>query len=143
MSKKLLIGILLGALLVSVLPMVASAQITAAPEDCTIRSAQTVASYITACDGAPDPCPLDSSDYPCALCCTFGTVFFVTDLIFVVLMVLVMIFVLLGAFYILTAGGEPDKVNKGRDFILYALIGFALALLARGVPMIITFLIGV
>jgi len=52
-----------------------------------------------------------------------------------------MIFVLLGAFSILTAGGSSDKINKGRDYILWAAIGFAVALLAKAVPGIVKFLL--
>ena len=47
------------------------------------------------------------------------------------------IMVLVGAFQILTSAGDPEKAKKGRNTILYAVIGFAFVLLAEGVSFII------
>ena len=32
-----------------------------------------------------------------------------------------------------TAGGDVEKVNKARDFVLYAIVGIIIALLAKGI----------
>ena len=40
------------------------------------------------------------------------------------------IFVVVGGYYYMTSGGDPGKVKRGKDTILYALIGLAVAALA-------------
>lgn len=47
------------------------------------------------------------------------------------------IMVLVGAFQFMTGGGDPEKISKARKTILYAAIGFAIALIASGVSSII------
>jgi len=58
-------------------------------------------------------------------------------------MPLSVIMVLVGAFQLMTSAGEPEKVSQGRKTILYAAIGFAIALLAGGAVNIIKSIIGV
>lgn len=50
---------------------------------------------------------------------------------------IVAIMVLIGGFQILTAGGDPEKFKTGRKTIMYAVIGFAVIFVARGVVSII------
>lgn len=50
---------------------------------------------------------------------------------------IITIMVLVGAFQILTAAGNPEKVSKGRSTILYAAIGGAIILLASSVSYIV------
>ena len=40
--------------------------------------------------------------------------------------------IVVGAFQILTAAGNPERVTAGRNTITYAVIGFAVILLSRG-----------
>jgi hypothetical protein len=47
------------------------------------------------------------------------------------------IMVLVGAFQITTSAGDPEKFSQGRKTILYAAIGFVIALIATGVTSII------
>jgi len=56
---------------------------------------------------------------------------------------IVAIMVIVGAFQILTAGGDPEKFKTGKKTILYAVIGFAIVLLARGLIAILHQLLGV
>jgi hypothetical protein len=53
------------------------------------------------------------------------------------------IMVLVGAFQLMTSAGEPEKVSQGRKTIMYAAIGFAIALIAGGITNIIKSFIGV
>lgn len=46
---------------------------------------------------------------------------------------IVVVMVLFGAFQILTAGGEPEKAKTGRKTILYAILGYAVILVAAGI----------
>lgn len=52
------------------------------------------------------------------------------------------IFIIWGAFNILTAGGNPNKVKTGRDIILYAVIGFAVILISKGVAALVISILG-
>jgi hypothetical protein len=46
---------------------------------------------------------------------------------------IVSIMVMVGGYYILTAAGNEENLKKGRQTITYAVIGFAVILLANGV----------
>jgi Type IV secretion system pilin len=58
-------------------------------------------------------------------------------------MPLSIIMILVGAFQLMTSSGDPEKVSQGRKTILYAAIGFAIALIAGGITSLIKSLIGV
>ena len=66
-----------------------------------------------------------------------------TGWIFTVLIGIVSLFIAWGAFNIVTAGGAPEKVSSGRNYIVYALIGLAVAFLAKALPSIVSALLGV
>ena len=50
---------------------------------------------------------------------------------------IVAIMVLIGGFQILTAGGDPEKYKIGKKTVLYAVIGYAVVLVANGVRLIL------
>jgi hypothetical protein len=47
------------------------------------------------------------------------------------------IMILVGAFYFVTAGGDEDKVETAKKYILYAAVGLAIALLAKAIVEIV------
>lgn len=49
----------------------------------------------------------------------------------------VTIMIVYGAFQILTAAGSPEKFKSGKQTIVYAIIGFIIVILAKGITMII------
>lgn len=51
---------------------------------------------------------------------------------------IVAVMVLIGGFQIITAGGDPEKFKTGRKTVLYAVVGYAVILVAKGVRLIIT-----
>ncbi|MBI3589315.1 MAG: hypothetical protein HY093_02785 [Candidatus Liptonbacteria bacterium] len=55
---------------------------------------------------------------------------------------IVAVMVMVGGFQILSAGGDPEKFSTGRRTILYAAVGFAVILLAKGVVLIIESIVG-
>ncbi len=57
------------------------------------------------------------------------------DWLFYILIFAAVIVILLAAFTFLTSAGDPDKVKKARDYILYALIALVVAFLARAIVM--------
>lgn len=66
--------------------------------------------------------------------CLINTLYNITDWVFVVLIALAGLFVIMGAFTFVTSAGDPEKTKKGREYILYAAIGLAIAFLAKAVP---------
>ena len=52
--------------------------------------------------------------------------------IFSIIMLLAAIVLLIGAFNILTAGGDSAKVTTGKNWIIYGIIGVILALMSQG-----------
>lgn len=62
--------------------------------------------------------------------------------VFWLLIVLTIIFVLVAAFKYLTAGGDPEKVKSAGSTLLYAAIAVVVALIAKGLPLIVSSFIG-
>lgn len=76
------------------------------------------------------------------MCCAINSLYTIINWIFIVLVAIAVILFLMGAFTLITAAGAPEKVAQGRNYILYAIIGLAVALLARAVPAVARALIG-
>jgi hypothetical protein len=53
------------------------------------------------------------------------------------------IMVLVGGFQMMTAAGNPEKFSSGKKTILYAVIGFAVVIVARSVSILVGNLLGV
>lgn len=62
--------------------------------------------------------------------------------IFWLLIVLTIIFVLVAAFKYLTAAGDPEKVKGAGNTLLYAAVAVVVALIAKGLPLIVSSFIG-
>jgi hypothetical protein len=62
--------------------------------------------------------------------------------VFWLLIILTIIFVLVAAFKYLTAGGDPEKVKNAGQTLLYAAIAVVIALIAKGLPLIVSSFIG-
>ena len=54
------------------------------------------------------------------------------DWVFTIILALASLVVLIGAFNILTAGGDAAKVTAGRNWIVWGIVGLVIAILARG-----------
>lgn len=61
---------------------------------------------------------------------------------FYLLIILTIIFVLVAAFKYLTAGGDPEKVKSAGSTLLYAAVAVVVALIAKGLPLIINSFVG-
>jgi hypothetical protein len=136
MTKKILLTGLLGLLLV---PMVVGAQ--APPSEisgCTLRHDMSGADWSAKGILCPASgfCDFTDVNYTCGACCVLDTVYTVTDWVFIVVAAVAMIFIFMGAYNIVTAAGDAEKVTSGRNYILYAVVGFIVALLARAIPAI-------
>jgi len=65
-----------------------------------------------------------------------------TNWLFTLLLIIAVIFLIIAAFTFITASGDPDKVGKARNFVLYALIGVAVAVAARGLVALVQTIMG-
>ena len=131
--KKLL---LLGLLAVLAIPLLSLSQ-SGPATSCNL----THDVGVTGCPAA-GVCNFDTNSQ-CGMCCVLNAVYTVTDWVFFLLVAVVSLLVIYGGFTIATAGGAPEKVNSGRGLILWAMIGFAVALLARAIPSIVKSVLGV
>jgi phosphoglycerol transferase MdoB-like AlkP superfamily enzyme len=66
-----------------------------------------------------------------------------TNYLFTILLIVAVIFLIIAAFTFITASGDPDKVGKARNFVLYALIGVAVGVAARGLVALVQTIMGV
>ena len=61
----------------------------------------------------------------------------IADILFTYSIPLLVIMIIIGAFYLLTAGGDPGKIKTGKDVIKWAIIGFVIILIAGSVASLI------
>jgi len=87
---------------------------------------------------APEPSPPDSDEInPLETTTLEGIAQSLTGLVFYVLSGLAVLFIMIGGFFIITAGGNPERINKGRKIILFTIIGFVIIAVARGIRALI------
>ena len=72
-----------------------------------------------------------------ALACLVDKIETIADWFFVILIVIAGMMVLAGAFVFLTAAGSPDKLKTGRNILIWAGIGIALAFISKGIIRIV------
>lgn len=61
---------------------------------------------------------------------------------FTILLVVAVVFLIIAGFWFVTAQGDPEKINKARQMLINALIGIAIALLAKGLVAVIGSILG-
>lgn len=149
--KNLLSVIVLTSLLAVAVAPVAVAQITPTTPptpvgQCTMRNDLTGAGWSAAgftCPARGQACPFDSTTLTCGNCCLLDTIYTVTNWIFIIVLAFAIIMIILGAFQIITAGGSPEKVATGRSYIIYATVGFLIAIVSKFIPAIARAIIGI
>lgn len=57
-----------------------------------------------------------------------------TNWLFVILLVFAVIFIVLAGFQFISGGGDPQAVAQARNKLIWAAVGIAVALLAKGIP---------
>ncbi len=67
----------------------------------------------------------------------------VANWFFAILLAVAVVFILIAAYQFLTSGGDPARVGAARQSLLYAIIGIAIAFLARGIVMLVRFVLGI
>jgi len=56
---------------------------------------------------------------------------------------LMVLLIMIGGFTIMTAAGDPKRVTKGKQIIVYAIIGFAIMAISRGILVLIYLILGI
>jgi hypothetical protein len=85
-----------------------------------------------------NPTSQDAGDWELDICCDEGSMLDnLFNGLFIVLLVVAAISILIAGVFFVTAQGDPDKVAKARQFVLYALIGVLVAFAAKGLIMLI------
>jgi len=64
------------------------------------------------------------------------------DFLFWAAVAIAPLMVIVAAFFFLTAGGNPDKIRTAKNIILYTVIGFTIALLAKGLISVVKGVLG-
>ncbi len=67
----------------------------------------------------------------------------IIDFIFIVAFVMGPLMIMIGAWYMVTAGGAAENIKKGKEIIKYVIIGLILLMLAKGIIMAINKAFGV
>jgi len=134
MKKILSVLVPIGFLATLLVPMITLAQVTVTPvTSCTITHKIEGAGF-TCPTTLPATCSYDSTAYTCASCCLVEKIYSFTDWFFLIAIALAIIFAIWGGFLLMTAAGEPEKVAKGRQWVMWAGVGIAVALLAKATP---------
>jgi len=99
-----------------------------------------------ACGPNPgDPCycpePVTKITEDWGACCLFNTVYTAATWVMAILVTVSVLIGVYGGWQIATSGGDPAKVEKGRNWILYAIIGIIIGAIARGLPALVRMLI--
>ena len=140
MIKKLFITLALSSMLCLAVVPVALAQDI--PNSCELKHmAGKTLSGGEACPAA-GACNVEENAI-CGLCCLLESITTVTNWIFFIMMTLAVILIIIGGATYMLSGGDPTKAGKGKSLITYALIGLAIALVARFIPPIVVFILGV
>ncbi len=77
------------------------------------------------------------------MACLLNTVYTVTNWIFYILTLLAILMIVYGGFVYITAAGDPAKATKAKGILTFAIIGLAIALLAKFIPTLVRFILGV
>ena len=151
MKKFLPALVLLSIFAVLLLPLAVSAQ-EEPIECCKMRREVSIGGETAVKDAivgpramAVDECPLGAVTritQKWGVFCIINTIQNFVDWFFAVLVAVAVLLAIIGAFNILTAGGSPEKVNTGRNYIMFAAIGLAIAFIARAVPSIVKAIMG-
>jgi hypothetical protein len=91
-------------------------------------------------DGTQDINIVENPEW--GMICLLNTVYTVTNWIFYLLTLIAVLMIIYGGFTYITAAGDPAKATKGKGILTFAVIGLAIALLAKFIPSLVRFNLG-
>ena len=62
--------------------------------------------------------------------------------VFTFFLIIAILFIILAGWKYLTAGGDPEKVKAANHQLIYAVVAIVVAVLAKGIPLIINAFVG-
>jgi len=159
--KKLIAVITMAVILAGGLMSVATAQTESLQECCQLNQKVTTdtKSYASGiwvgpaktgvCDTNGDGL-IDTSDAikdagvteEWGMVCLLNTIYTVTNWIFYIMTLVAVLMIVFGGFTYITAAGDPAKAGKGKSILTYAIIGLAIALVAKLIPSLVRFILG-
>lgn len=74
--------------------------------------------------------------------CTVDTIMTISDWIFWLALTLAGIMIVVAGVMFVTSAGSPEKAGKAKSMLTYSVIGFAVALLAKFIPAVARYFIG-
>ena len=157
MKKILSIFAIVSLLMALVLPVVSLAQDEKIPEGCTLQNdLESVGCNAKGTFCGPDtpntadPTKMDRGCAPTTgqynmvgVCCMLNTTYTVTNWVFYIMTLVAVLMIVFGGFTYITAAGDPAKAGKGKSILTYAIIGLAIALIAKLIPSLVRFILGV
>lgn len=151
-SKKILVATVLASLLLGLMiPVLVSAQEIQKPNECCklrhkigdLAKDVIIGEKNGWCDfnrdGTADTFTANAN---WGVICLVDSIMTFTDWIFYILLLIAVIMIILGGFVFMTAAGSPEKASKGRNILVYAVIGIVIAILAKLVPVVVRYIVG-
>ncbi len=136
MKKILLSLVLVCFLAVLAMPIFAAPAVPTEIGGCTMRHDFSAGAWADRGFVCPSSgrCEFTATTSTCGSCCAIDIIYVITDWVFIIVLSLSVIFILIGAYNIMSAGGEEKKITTGRQYILWALIGLLIAAMAKVAP---------
>ena len=72
-----------------------------------------------------------------ATCCFLDSIYTFSDWLFMAFFALTVIIIGIAAYFFLFSGGEPQKVSKAQNFLLYGVVAVVLVILSKVIPAVI------
>ena len=94
-------------------------------------------------DGTKDKITTAGVTEDWGMICLLNTIYTVTNWIFYIMTLIAVLMIVFGGFTYITAAGDPAKAGKGKTILTYAIIGLAIALVAKLIPSLVRFILGV
>lgn len=153
MKKVLSIFILIVLLVGIAAPGISTAQKEKPRECCTLRQridlggdGICVEKAIAAPNGN-EARACGESSYTCygeswGMFCLFNTIYSITNWLFYFLIVIAVLFVIIGGAAYMLSAGNSERAEKGKSIIIFAIVGLALALVAKLIPSVVRLIMG-
>lgn len=108
-----------------------------------IAGSLTLGPLVALAQGPDSPVNVPESGVPTGIDEFYVLVCIASNWLFAFLIILAVIFLLYGAFLFFTAGGDETKVASARKNLIIALVGVAVAILAKSLILVVGTFIGV
>ncbi len=107
----------------------------------TLYSEGEIIGSDTTCQFDNTTTTVDQSLNEWGLVCLMGSAGLISKWVFTALMVISPLMIMLGTYYIVTAGMDPERVGKGKKFIIWAAVGIVVGLFANAIPAMVSSLL--